>query len=269
MAYVEQYERTGRSELLRWFACGAIALTIHAVIVLAIVFHSNQSDLETGAPVVMMELAPISAAPPALLSDVSPAPLQTEAEQIEQVRQETPKDQRETEQVPEIPREPDPVVTVQSGPTVLREQRPQSEAQEVPETEAKEEIHQEAAIAAAPPSAVAVDVRPASPDAGLVERPTSTQIVTWQRLMSMQLERYKRYPSQARGEQGETTLTFTIDRQGHLLSSRVVRSAGSAALDAAALAMLGRAQPFPAPPAGIADEQLTITVPVRYVSAQR
>jgi periplasmic protein TonB len=87
--------------------------------------------------------------------------------------------------------------------------------------------------------------------------------------MSMQLERYKRYPSQARGEQGETTLTFTIDRQGHLLSCRVVRSAGSAALDAAALAMLGRAQPFPAPPAGIADDQLTITVPVRYVSAQR
>lgn len=269
MAYVEQYERTGRRELLRWFACGAIVLAIHAVIVLAIVFHSDQSDLETGAPVVMMELAPISAAPPALLSDVPPGSLQTEAEQIEQVKQETPKDQRETAQVPEIPREPNPVATLESGATVLREQTPQSEAQEIPETEAKEEIHQEAVIAAAPPSAVAVDVRPASPDSGLVERPTSTQIVTWQRLMSMQLERHKRYPSQAHGEQGETMLTFTIDRQGHLLSSRVVRSAGSAALDAASLATLGRAQPFPVPPAGIADDQLTITVPIRYVSAQR
>ena len=269
MAYVEQYERTGRRELLRWFACGAIVLAIHAVIVLAVVFHSDQSDLETGAPVVMMELAPISAAPPALLSDVPPGSLQTEAEQIEQVKQETPKDQRETVQVPEVPREPDPIVTLESGATVLREQTPQSEAQEIPETEAKEEIHQEAVIAAAPPSAVGVDVRPASPDSGLVERPTSTQIVTWQRLMSMQLERHKRYPSQAYGEQGETMLTFTIDRQGHLLSSRVVRSAGSAALDAASLATLGRAQPFPVPPAGIADDQLTITVPIRYVSAQR
>jgi periplasmic protein TonB len=88
--------------------------------------------------------------------------------------------------------------------------------------------------------------------------------------MAMQLERHKRYPSQARGEQGVTTLAFAIDRQGRLLSSRVVRSAGSAILDAAALAMLSRAQPFPAPPLGIADELLSITVAIRYTgSAQR
>jgi len=88
--------------------------------------------------------------------------------------------------------------------------------------------------------------------------------------MTTQLERYKRYPLQARGEQGEATLALTIDRQGRLLSSRIARSAGSAVLDAAALAMLLRAQPFPAPPAGIMDEQLSITVPIRYsVSAHR
>jgi periplasmic protein TonB len=200
---------------------------------------------------------------------LAPGPQQAEAEPIEQVKEETPKDQKKTEQVPEIPEEPDPIVTMQSGATVLSEQTPQSESPEIPKTETKEEIHQEAAMAAAPPSAAVAEVRPAAPAPGLVERPTSTQIVTWQRLMSMQLERNKRYPSQARGEQGETTLTFTIDRQGHLLSSRVVRSAGSAALDAAALAMLGRAQPFPAPPTGIADDQLTITVPIRYFSAPR
>jgi periplasmic protein TonB len=269
MAYVEPYEPTGRGELLRWLACGAIVLAAHLVVVLAIVFHLEQFDLEAGAPVVMMELAPISAALPARLSELAPGPQQSEAEPIEQVEEETPKDRQDAEQVPELPQESDPV-SLQLGATVLREQTPKTESRELPEPETKEEIHQEAAIAAAPPSAELVDVRPASPAPGLVERPTSTQIVTWQRLMSMQLERYERYPSQARGEQGETTLTFTIDRQGHLLSSRVVQSAGSAALDAAALAMLGRAQPFPPPPVGIADAQLTITVPIRYkVPAQR
>jgi protein TonB len=243
---------------------------MHTAIVLAIASHADDSALDTGASVVMMELAPISAAPPAPLTELAPGPQQAEAEQVEQVKQEAPKDQRNAEQMPELPREPDPVVALQSGARVLKEQTPQTESREVPEAETKEEIHQEAAIATAPPSAVLTDVRPAAPAPGQIERPTSAALVTWQRSMVMQLERHKRYPPQARGEQGVTTVVFTIDRQGHLLSSRVVHSAGSAILDDAALAMLSRAEPFPAPPLGIADELLSITVPIRYSgSAQR
>jgi periplasmic protein TonB len=266
----EPHETPGRGELLRWLACGFIALGMHTAIVLVIASHSDDSALDTGASVVMMELAPISAAPPAPLTELAPGPQQVEAEQVEQVKQEAPKDQRDADQVPELPREPDPVVALQSGARVLKEQTPQTESREVPEAEAKEEIHQEATIATAPPSAVLTDVRPAAPAPGQIERPTSAALVTWQRSMVMQLERHKRYPPQARGEQGVTTVVFTIDRQGHLLSSRVVHSAGSAILDDAALAMLSRAEPFPAPPPGIADELLSITVPIRYSgSAQR
>jgi protein TonB len=252
---------------LRWSACGLIALTMHAAIVLAIASHSGDSDLQTGASVVMMELAPISAAPPASLANLAPGPQQAEAEQV---KQETRTDQRDAEQIPELPREPDPVVALQSGATVLKEQTPQTESRESREAETKEEIHQEAAIATAPPSAVLTDVRPAAPAPGQIERPTSTALLTWERSMVMQLERHKRYPSQAQGEQGVAILSFTVDHQGHLLSSRIVRSSGSAILDTAALAMLSRAEPFPAPPPGIADELLSVTVPVRYSgSAQR
>jgi periplasmic protein TonB len=270
MAYLEPRGFAGRGQWLRWSACGLTALTMHAGIVLAIASHSDDSDLQTGASVVMMELAPISAAPPAPLSELAPGPQQTEAEQIDQVKQERPKDQRDAEQIPELPREPDPVVALQSGATVLKEQTPQTESREVPETETKEEIHQEAAIATAPPSAVLTDVRPVAPAPGQVERPTSTALLTWERSMVMQLERHKRYPPQAQGEHGVAILSFTVDHQGHLLSSRIVRSSGSAILDAAALAMLSRAEPFPAPPPGITDELLSITVPIRYsASAQR
>jgi periplasmic protein TonB len=237
---------------------------MHAAIVLAIASHSDDSDPETGAPMVMMELAPISATPPAPLSQMAPGPQQAEAEQAEQVKQEMPKDQREAEQIPELPREPDPVVALQSGATVLKEQTPQTESRDLPETETKEEIHQEAAIATAPPSAVLTDVHPAAPAPGHIEKPTSAALMTWQRSMVMQLERHKRYPSQAQGEHGIAILSFTVERHGHLLSSHIVQSTGSAILDAAALAMLSHAEPFPAPPPGIADEMLSITVPIHY-----
>jgi protein TonB len=57
---------------------------------------------------------------------------------------------------------------------------------------------------------------------------------------------------------------FTIDRQGRLIDSRIVRSAGAAALDAEALALLDRAQPFPAPPPQLAGERVNLTVPIRF-----
>jgi periplasmic protein TonB len=270
MAYVYPRGSADRGQWLRWSACGLTALTMHAALVLAIASHSDDSDVQTGASVVMMELAPISAAPPAPLSELAPGPQQAEAEQIDQIKQERPKDQRDAEPIPELPKEPDPVVALQSGATVLKEQTPQTESLELPEAETKEEIHQEAAVATAPPSAVLTDVRPAAPAPGQIERPTSAALLTWERSMVMQLERHKRYPPQARGEQGVAIISFTVDHQGHLLNSRIVRSAGSAILDADALAMLNRAEPFPTPPPGIADKLLSITVPIHYSgSAQR
>jgi len=150
MTYVEPHGPAGEGELLRWFVCGAIVLMMHAVVVLAIAFHWSNSDLEAGAPVVMMELAPISAAPPAPLSELTVGPQQAEGERIEQVKQETPKEQKEAAQVAELPQEPDPTVVLQSGATVLKEQTPETESPEAPEAETKEELHQEAAIATAP-----------------------------------------------------------------------------------------------------------------------
>jgi protein TonB len=89
-------------------------------------------------------------------------------------------------------------------------------------------------------------------------------MLTWQRSLVAQLERHKRYPPQAHGEQGVSTLTFRIDRHGTLLSSRIARSSGSAALDEETLALAKRAQPFPPPPADMPDDQLSFVVPVRY-----
>ena len=87
-------------------------------------------------------------------------------------------------------------------------------------------------------------------------------VATWRNQIVTILERNKRYPSEARGrgEQGVTRLAFSIDAEGHLLSSRIVRSSGSAALDAETLALVQRAQPFPPPPPELAGSEMTVPV---------
>jgi periplasmic protein TonB len=91
-------------------------------------------------------------------------------------------------------------------------------------------------------------------------------VVRWQSMLAAHIEHFKRYPFEARerGEQGIATVAFTIDREGHVLMSRIVQSSGSAMLDQETLAMLSRAQPMPRPPEDIADDKLTFLVPVRF-----
>ena len=80
------------------------------------------------------------------------------------------------------------------------------------------------------------------------------------------LDRFKRYPeiARARGNQGEVTVQFTIDRTGHVVAARVVHSSGSSALDEEALAVLKRADPLPAAPAPIAGMTFDLTLPIQF-----
>jgi protein TonB len=49
-----------------------------------------------------------------------------------------------------------------------------------------------------------------------------------------------------------------------VIDSRITRSSGAAALDEEALALLRRAEPFPAPPAELVGPQVNLTVPIRF-----
>jgi TonB family protein len=49
-----------------------------------------------------------------------------------------------------------------------------------------------------------------------------------------------------------------------VISTRVLKGSGDSSFDAAALAMLQRADPVPAPPPLVADEGLTFTLPVVF-----
>ena len=80
------------------------------------------------------------------------------------------------------------------------------------------------------------------------------------------LTKVERYPAQARGVHGVVSLAVTIDRQGKVVSSKIVKSSGSTALDDEALDMIKRAAPLPPPPADIADSDLSFIVPIRFAA---
>jgi periplasmic protein TonB len=89
---------------------------------------------------------------------------------------------------------------------------------------------------------------------------------SWQSLLLRRLQEFKNYPPGARRrrEQGEVLLTFSVDRDGHVVSRHIVKGSGHPDLDAEVLALVERAQPLPAFPASMTNRELTLTVPIRF-----
>jgi len=206
----------------------------------------------------MVELAPIAAAPSQTRSDQAPAPqVQTESEQRVQEdveRKEKPPEQ----QVEETPARNPEVTLPQRVPDPPKQEQEAKSVQQA----------QDASHAAAPQSAPVTAALPAAPATGHDEERVAVALATWERALAARLEASKRYPSGAHGEKGIARVAFRIDRNGHVLSSRITQSSGSALLDQDALATLKRADPFPFPPATIGDDMLTINTSIRYKLAK-
>ncbi len=62
-------------------------------------------------------------------------------------------------------------------------------------------------------------------------------------------------------------IRFTASRDGRVLDAALVSSSGSAVLDEAARAMFRNVR-LPAFPAGMAQDQITVTVPIRFTLEQ-
>lgn len=117
-----------------------------------------------------------------------------------------------------------------------------------------------------PPAPVAAVEAPPAPPPPPPPRPDPRLLERYGDELSQRFASAQTYPRLAamRGWEGEVLLRLTIARKGGLLSVQVLRSSGHEVLDKHAVALVEGSKPLPRPPTGFDEEDLEITVPVRY-----
>lgn len=91
--------------------------------------------------------------------------------------------------------------------------------------------------------------------------------MNWKSRLQGHLMGFKRYPSLARKQrqQGTAIIRFVVNKEGYVLSTKLIKSSGAAALDQEALAVIKRAQPLPLPPAEmLSNGQVSLAMPVDF-----
>jgi periplasmic protein TonB len=253
------------ADLRRWAFCGAVIVLAHGGIAAAMVNWQDPDDVAEPAAAIVIDFAPVPVAPAIPPTELPPGPEQVVSDEshnkpVESVEEKPEEkieqkvqaklEQKVEEKVETKPlEEPPPEVAPAPNPEVAVQPPPPQEIQQ--ETPKRQEPRPPAPATTAPqaiPDQVAA--LPAAPTQGKQNPDASKTRQTWKMQVFTILKRTIRYPEVAnrRGQTGTVYVYFILDRQGHLLDSRVIRSSGVAALDEEALALLRRAQPFPPPP---------------------
>jgi len=222
----------------RWGAALGIILAAHAGAVSAFLYLDRHQSQDGPPPApIMLTLAPLPTAPGSERTDLAPGPRQVESDPAPEMK--TPKEMVDAKHADL----PEPLRRPTHEP---KHDRP------APTTSAPQAAPDTAAVAAAPVAGVSADQADA--------------LMDWQARLRAHLEHYKRYPRAARlrGETGEATLRFVVDRTGTVLSSAIATSSGFAALDEETLEMIRRAEPLPPMPAELGAAQQVFTIPVQF-----
>lgn len=88
----------------------------------------------------------------------------------------------------------------------------------------------------------------------------------WRKQVVIRLNGSKRFPVAALGQGGTTKVSFILDREGKLVSHWLEESSGVPVFDEESLALVQRAQPFPAPPPDLDEDGLKMTAPLIFAA---
>jgi protein TonB len=250
-----------RGSLPLWIiaALGAVIFHLAGIAIAANYLKPEAPDDALGAPA--MEVGIEYAAPHVEETDLPPGPPAEDsaaspaiaAQQENQKQSALPKDD------PVESDDPDRVVAPDSS------NKPKEEKPVVKTVDAAASVEAQASEAAAPP--VSEKTPPAEHSTAPVQGTGQSDQhakVTWEKELALHIDRHKRYPPNGRRRNVEVMVSFTIDRLGHVLSATVVGGTGDPAFNSAAVSMVQRSDPVPAPPPAVADEGLTFTLPVIF-----
>lgn len=241
-----------------WGRAAGVAIALHglALAALLVTMRGEIDDDPGGAPAIDIAMEPAAPrdaetpdAPPGPLTDESAAAASSVASS-------------ESKETPE-----EKIARAEAEDAELTHHEKPERPTEIEQThQARQVVSNESAAseATAPPKSEAARLseKPVAPAQG-TDAASKAAVLTWQKALMAHLNRAKRYPAGAR-RAAEVSLSFTLDRRGHVVSYAVKHSSGQAIFDEAALAMMKRADPLPAPPPALADEGLTFEVPVQF-----
>ncbi len=224
--------------LARWVVAALAILTLHAAIVAAVVWwYARKAVPPDVVPAIAVTLAPVESSSPEIQDqDIAIGPTMQQAEV-------TPKEPPKVEEKPV-----EQVVQPPSPPQEAEVTLPKVEPKQVEKPEE----------------------RPPAPE---TRAPQKTEHVgqftqagsdAYNALVFGHLQRFKRYPSSARGAQGTVVVRFVLNRAGAVIESAVTKSSGNDVLDRESLEILRRANPFPAFPAAKPGAQDSYVAPVNF-----
>jgi periplasmic protein TonB len=245
--------------MTRWSVAAGVVLGAHAALIgLYLAWHEPVETVGDDAPTIAIDLV----APeidqmeqPAVEKPTPPRETTTDAI-VPAVEKPTPPQETSTDVPAPQDEKPTPPQETTSDAVVPKEEKPtppQETTTDVPVPKEKPPEKVEPSTTALRTTAQSVASAPHIDS-------------SWQSLFIKHLQHFKRYPqaARARNEQGVVVLAVSLDRDGHLLSHRIVSGSGFADLDAEVLALIERAQPLPAFPPSMREAQLDLTVPIRF-----
>jgi len=229
-------ERRGIS---RWTLAGVTIVLAHAAIVAAVALWYARRPVEPNIlPAIAVTLAPVESSSPEIQDqDIAVGPTMQQADAA-------PPEPPKVEEKQEEPVVQPPPPQQQADVTLPKAEKEVEEPKPVPEPPAPE--------TRAPPK---------SDHVGEFSQAGSN---AYNALVFGHLQKFKRYPSAARGKVGTVVVRFMLNRAGEVTDSAVTKSSGNDVLDHEAIEILHRASPFPAFPAAKPGAQDTYIAPVSF-----
>ncbi|MDF1643945.1 MAG: energy transducer TonB [Pseudomonadales bacterium] len=182
----------------------------------------------------------------------------------------TPQSEPEPEPEPEpeqIPREAvNKLPDIETAEAILPSQTKPQVKKEAPPKRKKPVLKKPTPEAIAPP----VEELTAAPTPSPINTQSSAiqaqASETWQSNLLAHIQRYKRYPRQARrrGQEAVIYVQVTITRDGQVVKHQLEKASQYKTLNREVLNLITRAQPLPPPPKEIKDETLEILLPVVF-----
>ncbi len=297
---VDPFEPEGRRDAALWSVAALLVAALHVGLALGYLLLSPQPEGQAEAPVIDVAFMPAEspaapAAPEALAAEPTPpveqsdlAPPENEPVAREAVTEPEPQVQAEPAPQPEPPAPPvalatpepvaqppsedqltvappPPAKPTETAPEPRKPVAPPEHATRKPPREEKEKAEKEKKTAqprpaAAPGSRRAQPAR--APNSGADSEGARAGRASWESEVRARIRRAATYSTNGSRDSGTARISFTVDRNGRVLSRRVSGSSGSSALDSAAMSVVERAQPFPHFPAGMTQAQIALTVPL-------